>query len=113
MADIQTLKRIYRLLSEQNALVTDGTKGLQPSDQITYLMPFFLGHATTEDTGDSQVNQDNFEGGSTGLVFRGSTALERSEALEWLIRDLKHEQDCTFNPRAPGWLTIQFGNIPH
>jgi len=107
MADIHVLKLIYRRLAANKAADPKG-----PSEQIAWLTDTFINHATSEDGGESQVTSDSFDGGSTAIVFRGSTAFERSQALDQLLTELEHQAAGTVDLAKPAWLTPRFFQLP-
>lgn len=83
-ADIQALKRIYRLQARIKA-------GSQLGDQKIWLETAFDAAATDAADGSPELTSTGYNGQSASTQFRGSNAEERAQALMLAIEDITVE----------------------
>jgi hypothetical protein len=84
MGDVIFLKRMYRRLA---AMESRDTLALQK----TWLEGQFLSVATEAAGGGFQATATGFEGGTLSGIYAGSTAEERSKALDLAIEEITKE----------------------
>lgn len=101
MADIDSLKRIYRRLAKAKA-------GDDLATQIAWLGTTFVRHAETTDDDSARVVSLSGEGTSTGFAFPDSTPQERAEALDRLITEMEAELAGEAAAQRPGFLVPHF-----
>jgi hypothetical protein len=101
MADIDSIKRIYKRLARVKA-------GEELQAQITWLTETFVRHAEHTDDDSSRVNNTGFQGQSSGFEFPDSTPQERADALDKLLTELEAELAGALAPSRPGFLVPIF-----
>ena len=85
MADIQTLRRIYRRMAKLKA--ADSTLAAQK----VWLEETFLKRAGEADEGGFQATNDSFEGSSFAGLYKGASAEDRALALDDALSELEAE----------------------
>lgn len=86
MADIQTLKRLYRRMAKLSA---EAPKGL--AEQKTWLEETFLKRAGEADEGGFQALSDSVEGSSFAGAYKGASAEDRALALDDALSEIESE----------------------
>lgn len=86
MADLESLKRMYRRL----ALIKAETPVTLRTQKL-YLESLFVPRAEKADGGGMQATSTSFEGGAFAAVFKGSSDEERAVALLNAIEDIERE----------------------
>lgn len=84
MADIQTLKRLYRRMAKLKA-------GDELADQKAWLEETFLKRAGEADEGGFQATNDSFEGSSFAGLYKGASAEDRALALDDALSEIEAE----------------------
>ena len=84
MADLQTLKRLYRRMAKLTA-------GDDLAAQKTWLEETFLKRAGEADGGGFQATNDAFEGSSFAGIYKGSSAEDRALALDDALTEIEAE----------------------
>lgn len=101
MADIDSLKRIYRRLAKVKA-------GDDLATQIQWLETTFVRHAEHTDEDSQRVTTTGFKNQSAGFAFPDSTPQERAEALDRLITEMEAELAGELASQRPGFLVPHF-----
>lgn len=107
VADIQSLKTIYRRLAKIEA-------GAALADQKAWLESKFVAHAGAVDEGDAVATAIGKLGSNSAWLWRGATAQERAEALNAALADIEAEieNDEGSAVTAPAPLIMRFGEAP-
>jgi len=101
MADLDSIKRIYRRLAKIKA-------GDELQIQINWLQETFLRHAEHTDEDSQRVTSTGFSSQSAGFAFPDSTPQERADALDRVISELEAELAGAAAANRPGFLVPQF-----
>jgi hypothetical protein len=105
VADIQTLKSIYRRLAAQEA-------GTSLPAQKAYLDRIFTAHAKNVDEGDVVGTSISKLGSNSAWLHRGATSEERAHAVNLALVDLEGEIAGLGSVTAPAPLIMRFGESP-
>lgn len=105
MADIDSIKRIYRRLAKIKA-------GDDLQLQIKWLMETFVAHAEHADADSQRVTVANYKTSNSSFAFPDSTPHERAEALDRLITEMEAEIAGAAAVMRPGFLVPQFDTYP-
>lgn len=106
MADINTLKAIYRRLAAQEA-------GTSLASQKAYLEPLFKKHAENMDEGDAVATAIGKLGSNSAWLHRGATSEERANAVRLALVDIEGEIEGLGNAAKPAPLIMRFGQAPY
>lgn len=101
MADIDSIKRIYRRLAKIKA-------GDDLQLQIDWLMETFVTHAEHADADSKRVTVSNYKSNVSNFAFPDSTPHERADALDRLITEMEAELAGEVAALRPGFLVPQF-----
>ena len=101
MADIDSIKRIYRRLAKIKA-------GNELQAQIDWLTETFVTHAEHTDADSPRVTVSNYKANVSNFAFPDSTPQERADALDRLITEMEAELAGAAAVLSPGFLVPQF-----
>lgn len=101
MADIDSIKRIYRRLAKIKA-------GDDLQLQINWLMETFVRHAEHVDADSPRVTVSNYKTNVSNFAFPDSTPQERADALDRLITEMEAEIAGEAAALRPGFLVPEF-----
>ena len=90
MADVSILKRIYLRYARIEA-------GTDLQAQLTWLLDKFVKRASEADEGGFQATQDSFENATFAGVWKGSSAEDRTWALDEAILELEAKIEAAAN----------------
>jgi len=101
MADLDSIKRIYRRLAKIKA-------GDDLQLQINWLQETFIRHAEHTDEDSQRVTSTGFSSQSAGFAFPDSTPQERADALDRVITEMEAELAGTSATSRPGFMVPHF-----